>query len=297
MDALLAAVPTLLNFLLFAIMFGMGTTLTVGNFRAVARFPAAVGVGLLNQLVLLPLVALGLVTLLPLPPDIALGVLLISFCPGGATSNLLTHLAGGDTALSIALTACSSLLTILSIPFLLNWSLDYLAIGGGQPVRLPVGPTLLNILRLTALPVALGMGVRHWLPRRAAAARPAVAWGAGLVVVLALVLMLLKLGQLGSIPGFVRVAGPAVLLLGLLTFGLGYGSARSFGLGRAQAVTVSLETGVQNNVLAMAIALSPAMLDLPPAATAAGIYGLWMCVVGGAVATLMARTSHRYSPG
>jgi len=126
MESFLALIPQLLLILLFLIMLGMGMTLTIMDFKRVGQFPKSVLIGLCNQIILLPIVGLCLVTLIPMPPEIAMGLMIVSACPGGATSNVISHLSKGDTALSITLTAFSSLLTILTIPFIINYSLWYI---------------------------------------------------------------------------------------------------------------------------------------------------------------------------
>ena len=105
------------------IMLGMGLSLTLNDFSRVIRRPKAIGIGLFNQLLLLPLIGFSIAKLLNLPPHIAIGLMILAACPGGATSNLIAHLAKGDTALSVSLTAVASLITIFLIPFIVEFSL------------------------------------------------------------------------------------------------------------------------------------------------------------------------------
>ena len=109
---------------LFIIMIGMGLSLTTADFKRVLRFPKAVFIGFLNQIILLPLIAFGLTQFFDVSNEIAIGVMILSACPGGPTSNLVTHLAKGDTALSVTLTAVNSLITIISIPLIVNFAVS-----------------------------------------------------------------------------------------------------------------------------------------------------------------------------
>ena len=179
MDYFLPLVPQLLQILLFLLMFGMGMTLSVSDFKNVGKYPKAVLIGLCNQILLLPLVGLALVKIIPMEPAIAMGLMLVTACPGGATSNLISHLSKGDTALSISLTAISSLLTILTIPFIINFSLLEIMGESGKTIQLPVLTAILNIVKLTALPVALGMFINHRFPNFSNNSRKAIAYASG----------------------------------------------------------------------------------------------------------------------
>ncbi len=280
MSTILAWVPQLLQLLLFLLMLGMGMTLTVADFRRVGQFPRAVGIGLFNQILLLPLVGLAIITLLPMPSEIAMGLMIVTACPGGATSNLISHLSKGDTALSITLTAFSSIFTIFTIPFIINFALAQTMGDNGSDIQLPIGKTVFNIFKLTALPVAMGMWINHRFPRFAAASRQSIAWASGIFILIALGLIVLKLSEIGSVPAFIRAAGLGVILLNLITLSIGFISSRLLRLDTDQAITISIETGMQNNVLGMAIATSPTMLNNPAMATSAGVYGIVMCTTG-----------------
>ena len=146
----------LLPLALFVIMLGVGMTLRVDDFRRVFRAPAAVLAGLFGQLLLLPVLGLLLVTLMQLPPLLAVGLMVLTFAPGGATSNMLTLLSRGDTALSVSLTAVSSLITPFTLPLLTLLTLSYWQ---GETVlpAFPVQASILKLMLVTLLPVLLGM--------------------------------------------------------------------------------------------------------------------------------------------
>ncbi|MEM8524440.1 MAG: bile acid:sodium symporter family protein [Bacteroidota bacterium] len=280
MDQLLALVPQILQLLLFLIMFGMGMTLSVANFKDIGKYPKAVFVGLSNQILLLPLVGLALVNIIPMMPTIAMGLMLVCACPGGATSNLISHLSKGDTALSITLTAFSSVITIFTIPFIINFSLNTIMGAAAAEIQLPILPTILSIIKLTALPVALGMFIHYKFPNFAERSKKAMAWASGIFILIALALLVVKLADIGNVWEFIAAAGLGVLALNLITLGIGFSSAKVLELNTPQAITISIESGMQNNVMGMAIAASPSLLNNSEMAVSAGVYGIVMCTTG-----------------
>ena len=130
---------------LFIIMLGMGLSLVIADFKRILIYPKAILVGLTNQLIILPLIGFAIASLFPLRPEIAIGIMILAACPGGATSNLISHLAKGDIALSVTLTAFSSLITIITIPFIVNFSLLYF-LSEDQAIQLNVIETIIQIL-------------------------------------------------------------------------------------------------------------------------------------------------------
>ncbi len=138
------------------IMLGMGMSLTVEDFKRIFVLPKAVITGLILQLFLLPLTGWFIANVFKLPSELSVGLMILAICPGGATSNLITHLAKGDVALSITLTAITSCITVLSIPFLLNISMHQF-LGSGQMIKLNIPQTILQIFMITVLPVSIGM--------------------------------------------------------------------------------------------------------------------------------------------
>jgi BASS family bile acid:Na+ symporter len=261
-------------------MFGMGMTLRVDDFSRLGRYPGGVVLGLTNQLLLLPAIGLAIAMSLPLRPELAVGLMILAACPGGATSNLVTHLSRGDTALSITLTGLSSLVTIVTIPFVINFSLQLFAPGDGKTFQLPVAGTIVNIVNLTAAPVAAGMWVHYRFPELTQRARPAIAGGSVFCILAALALMCLKLNERGNVLAFVVEAGPSALLLNICTLSLGFFSSRIFGFNAAQSISISFESGMQNGVLGMALATGAAFLNNAEMAVTSGVYGIVMCTTG-----------------
>ncbi|MEM9685377.1 MAG: bile acid:sodium symporter family protein [Bacteroidota bacterium] len=274
-----AYIPYILQLMLFLIMLGMGMTLTVKDFLRVGTAPKAVLVGLVNQIVLVPLIAFAIVSVIPMQPMTAMGLMIVACCPGGAVSNLFSHLAKGDTALSISLTAVSSIVTIFTIPFIINFSLDSILGASAKTIQLPVGNTIINIFKLTALPVFIGMFIKHNFPVFAAKSKPAIGWGSGLVILLALTLMVIKLEEIGNSVQFIKTSFTGVILLNILTLSIGFGSARLLRLSLRRSATVAIESGMQNNVLGMTIAISATLLNEPRMAATAGVYGIVMCLI------------------
>lgn len=281
-DSLLKTV--FLPLALFIIMFGMGMSLAPSDFVRVLRRPKAKLVGLSCQLLLLPLTALGLVALFRLSGELAVGLMLISACPGGATSNIISHLSKGDTALSVTLTAVSSVVTVFSIPLIVGASLIHF-MGTETVIALPFGKTVLQLAVVILLPIGLGMGAHRVRP--ALTARLGKPFTVLSLLFLALIILAAVL-QEEDLAGQFRQAGLPALLLNLLTMGLGFGVAALAGLETRQRVTLSIEAGIQNGTLALGIALG--LLENPAIAMPAVVYSLLMFLSGGAVIALRARS-------
>ena len=148
--------------ILTLLMFDLGLTLRLEDFSQVFRKPWPVAVALFDQLILLPVVALGLAYLFHLPPVYFIGLVLIACCPGGSSSNVFSKLAGGDVALSVTLTALSSIITLFTIPFIMSWTTTL--VGSGVGITLPVGNLIKQNLVLMLLPVLLGIGLHYLWP-------------------------------------------------------------------------------------------------------------------------------------
>jgi BASS family bile acid:Na+ symporter len=265
----------LLPIALITVLFGMGLSLTVEDFRRVILSPKAKLIGLGCQLILLPLLALGLVVLFALPGEIAVGLMLLAACPGGPTSNLISHLSRGDTALSVTLTAVTSVITVFTIPWIVGASMVYF-IGNGTAVALPFWKTFAQLFVVTILPIALGMLVKRTCPAFAMAmTRPANILS---LVFLGVVVAGAALREENLARQFL-IAGPAAVLLNILTMVSSFLTARLLRLSRPQCISISIEGGIQNGTLALAIALG--ILNSPSIAMPAVVYSLFMFVTGG----------------
>ena len=269
------------------IMLGMGMSLTTGDFKRVLLYPKAVSIGLFNQIILLPVIAFGITLVFPLAPELAVGIMILAVCPGGATSNLISHLCKADVALSITLTAITSLVTVLTIPLLVNFSLDYF-MGIEQPQHLDVLDAMVKIIIITLVPTALGMWLNYRFPTFTRRSLKAVNIGSAVLFVM--VVAGAVLAERENIMGYFAQAGPAALALNLVSMGTGYLIPRGFGVREQQSFTISLESGIQNGTLGIAIASSPLMLNNAQMAISPAIYGLIMFFTAGVLIYISRRS-------
>jgi BASS family bile acid:Na+ symporter len=268
----------LLPLALAIIMLGMGLGLTADDFRRIGRYPKALTVGLFSQMVVLPLIGALIVWWLPLPPAIAVGLLVVAICPGGPSSNLITYLAKGDVALSVSLTALSSLFTVVTIPVLTNLALRVL-LGSRAEIQLPLGTTMLQILLITLVPTGCGMALRRRWPATASRLEHQVSRLAAGLLGLIILVLLVREGR--RLPEFIWKAGLGVVLLNGLGTVAGFLAGRLLGLPARQQICLAVEVGIQNCTLA--IAITAGLLRQPEMAVPAALYGLWMNVTGLAV--------------
>lgn len=257
------------------IMLGMGMTLTIEDFKRVVKFPKAAIIGLVSQLIILPVLGFGFAAILFDTPELAVGFILIALCPGGATSNIISHLAKADLALSVSLTAISSTVTNFTIPILLNIAL-FTYLGGEQAIQLPIVKTFIQIFGVTILPVSIGMLINNKFPAFALRSRKTMDVISSTFFVVILLAAILK-ERANLIPYF-QEAGVAAILLNLSSLFIGYQLAKAFSLNMRQRTAISIETGIQNGTLAVTLALSPAILNNSQMAIPGAVYGLLMFI-------------------
>ncbi|MCY4645060.1 MAG: bile acid:sodium symporter family protein [Bacteriovoracales bacterium] len=266
------------------IMFSMGLALTIQDFKRIVIRPKAFALGALAQVILLPVVSYLLIQVWSLDSTLAVGVMILAACPGGATSNLLTHLAKGDTALSVTLTAVISLLGVITIPFLVNFSLAEFT-GAREYVALPIGKTVLSVFFITTLPMALGMCIKGLWGPFADRMEPRMR------MISAVLFIIIVLGAIAkersNFPAYFAKAGSITLALNLIMMTIGFYIPRLFALGRRQSVAVSLESGLQNGTLAIFVAVN--LLGDIGLAIPAVIYSLLMFVTAGGLVFAGAR--------
>lgn len=253
------------------VMIGLGISLTGSDFKRVIVFPKAVTIGLVAQLVGLPLTAFVLSLLFGAPPAIAVGLVILAACPSGVTANAYTFASRADVPLCVTLTAITSVVTVFTIPFLIDLALRTF-FEQGQMASLPVGTMLINLMGFTLAPLAFGMLIRVRFPSLALTLVEPIRRA-----VLYLMVAVLLLGVVSSyqdILAHVATAGALVIAMNLLTMGLGYGLARLFSLPTPQVVTITFEVGVQN--LALAFAITFAILNRPELAVAGLLYAAVM---------------------
>ncbi len=265
----------LLPIALAIIMLGMGLSLLPEDFQRVSKYPKAVSIGLISQLIILPIIGFLIAKVVPMPPAIAVGLIILALCPGGPSSNLITYLAKGDVALSVTLTALSSIITVFTIPTFANLALQYF-IGRTATIALPIGSTMLQIFLITLLPIGLGMFLRQIFPELALRLEKVTSRLA--VVLLALIIIALIIREWDRLPGFILQVGVSCVLLNVLSTLAGLYVSKLFNLGSAQQICIAIEVGIQNGTLA--IAITAGLLNNPDMAIPAAVYSLFMYVTG-----------------
>ena len=229
------------------IMLGLGMNLTLQDFLRIIKIPRDFLVGFICQLVLLPLVAFSLIKLLNTPAELAIGVMLIAAAPGGVTSNVLTKFAKGDVALSITLTAIISLVSIISVPFIVFTSIDLFEIEIQKEISM-VGISL-KMFFVVTVPVIIGMLIRHFA--KEFINNQALLIQRISVILFSLVFIAIYIEEWNNIVSYFLNAGLITLILNLTMMIIGFYIAKSFTTGVAQQRCISLECGLQNGTLAL----------------------------------------------
>lgn len=260
------------------IMLGMGLSLVTDDFKRILVYPKAILVGLTNQLILLPLIGFAIASVFPLTAEIAIGIMILAACPGGPTSNLIAHLAKGDTALSVSLTALSSFVTLLTIPFIVNFALTHF-LDKGQMIRLDVIDTMIRIFVIIVIPVIIGMIIRRYKESFALRLAKPVRIASG--IVLALVIIGIVIKERENFVSYFQQAGIAAAVLNIVTMAVGYYSSKLFKIIDKRAVSISIESGIQNGTLGITIAV--VLLGNTAFAITPAVYSLIMFFTGGVV--------------
>ena len=232
------------------IMLGLGLGLSVKDFTRIIRTPKDFFVGFLSQLILLPIVALGIAILLNLPPAIAVGLMIIAAAPGGVTSNVMTKFANGDVALSISLTAVVSLISILSVPFIVINSASIL----GVPIskEISIASVSLKMALVVTVPVLIGILIRGFAENFISSKINIINKISGWLFVFVFVAIWIE--ERNNIFTYLAQAGLAVLILNIAMMILAYFIAKKFVSGAAQQKCIALECGLQNGTLAVFVA-------------------------------------------
>ncbi len=279
-DSLLATV--VLPVALAVIMVSLGLALTTADFRRVATEPRGIAVGIANLAVISPLLALGIAELYNLDPVLAVGLVLLGASPGGTMANLLTHLARGDTALSISMTAISSLAAVITVPLFLSLATDHFGATGLDESVDMLG-VVARVLLITVVPLGFGMWLRSRWPVRVDAVRDTVrkvSLGVFVAVVIGVVI-----AEFDRVTEDLGAILPAVITLNIAAMGISFTIARIARLDDRQATAIAIELGVHNSTLAIAVGATIATELTIPAA----VYASFMFVTAGAFARLMYR--------
>lgn len=287
MDSALTSVG--LPVALAVIMLGLGLGLTVDDFKRVVRYPRAVVIALVCQVLLLPALCFALVLAFGLAPELAVGMMLLAASPGGTTANLYSHLFGGHVALNVTLTAINSVLAVLTLPVVVNLSASYF-VDDGSSIGLQFDKVL-QVFAIVLIPVGIGMALRARFPGPAERlARPVRILSA---VVLVAVIIGAVLGERENIGGYFLSVGLAALAFNLVSLAVGYGVPRLAGVDRSAAVAAGFEIGIHNSTLAITIALSPTLLNSAQMAVPAAVYSVIMFFTAAAFGYLVTRGGAR----
>lgn len=260
------------------IMLGLGLSLTLADFTRVVRYPKAAIIGLTIQMLVLTSAAFLIAVVFQLPSELAVGLLLLAAAPGGATANVYSHLAHGDVALNITLTAVNSALSLLTLPFIVTFALQYF-MASDQYVPPPFRK-IIEVGLIIVLPVVVGMLVRQFAPRFAAKMEKPIRMFS--VLLLALLVMLAVAQSWEVLVKYFAVVGFACLVFNLVSMAVGYAAPLALKLPEKQAIAISMEIGIHNGTLAIYIALN--VLNNGTMGVPAAIYSLVMFVTAGVFA-------------
>ena len=279
-DAVKEVLPTkCVSWLLGVVMFGMGLTLRGRDFALVLRRPRDVAVGVVAQYAGMPLLAWALSKALGLPDGLALGVVLVGACPGGTASNVIAYLAKGDVALSVTMTACSTLLAPLATPAIV-------LLLAGKSVDVPVAKMFLDIVKIVIAPVVAGVAVNELLPRFSAKIRRAMpAFSSVVVAVIVAAVVSAGAARIRETAGLVALA---VVLHNVLGMALGWSVGRLFRMDASRRRTLAIEVGMQNSGLAASLA-TMRFAAMPLAAVPGALFSVWHNLSGALYANLCAR--------
>lgn len=271
---------------IFIIMVTLGMTLTVADFKRIFTSPKPIFIGLLCQMILFPILGFAVANIFGLPAIYAISLILLAVSPDGATSNLVIHAGDGDRALGITLTAITNMLAFLTIPFGLG--IAYSMYGtGALDIDFPVASTMIQVAVITLIPTIIGMAIRQWKPDFAENSKR---WSK----TFATVFLFLVIGALVAQNWAVIVRdgprfAPAFIVLNILSLIVGYFVPKFLGVNYVQAMTIAIETGLQNSTVSITVALT--LLNNNDMAIIPGLYAIWMYVTGFALAFIMSKRS------
>ena len=270
-------IDIILPLALVFIMFTLGAGLTIEDFKNILGEPKAFGLGIINQMILLPIVAFFIVSIIKLPNEMAVGIMILACCPGGVTSNIITKLAKGDTALSISYTAVVSIASVITLPLIVGFSMQHF-LGSNAPTIniLSLGLTMFLI---TTLPVTIGLYINTKYNNITV---PFLPIANKISTILFIIIVIGALASEWDL--FIKnlyILAPAIITLIIIMLFIGYNSALWFGISKKKAITISIESGIQNATVGITIGglilnqgTGLSILSLP-----SGVYGILMYLV------------------
>ena len=270
------------NILLGIVMFGMGMTLKLSDIKIVFTKPKAVITGIFAQFIIMPGLAFLLVTVFQLPTELAVGVILVGSCPGGTSSNVMTYLAKGDVALSVGMTACTTIMAPIVTPLLV-------LLLAGQTVDVAVLEMFMSIVQVVLVPIAAGFIINKLFEKFAqqfAKVLPLIS-----VIGISLIIMAVVAANASRLMTVGVLAIVVVMLHNVLGYALGYVAGILLGLSKAQRRTISIEVGMQNSGLATSLA-TVHFATMPLAAVPGAIFSVWHNISGAIYANILARSAH-----
>lgn len=269
---------------LFIIMLGMGLSLKLIDFKMVLVKPKAVLLGVITQMLLLPLLAYAVVLMFGMTGALAVGMMILALCPGGTTSNLFTYFAKGDVALSVTLTSIVSVVAPFTVPLMLVMFMDLL-MGQEEYIQLPVLKTIIQLLVITVVPISIGMVINHFKPELSKKAEAPTKWFSSIFLLLIVIGIIIK--NIDNMANYFLQAGVASIVLNVACMLMGYLVAKAGQLNEAQSKAIGIEVGFQNGTLAIMIALS--LLQNTEMAIAATCYSITMFITGTVFAWVLNR--------
>ncbi|MDZ4846950.1 MAG: bile acid:sodium symporter family protein [Chitinophagales bacterium] len=276
-----AIATTFLPLALAVIMLGLGLSLQVSDFTRIVKFPKAVLVGLSCQMLLMPVICFFIAKTFALPPELAVGLMLLSASPGGAVANLYSHLSKGDVALNVSLTAINSLLSLLTLPLIVNFSLDYF-MQEGQYIPMQF-KKVIEVFLIVLVPVTIGMVINKLFPKVSQALSKPVKIASA--VLLATVIVLAVGKDKDNLGAYFLLIAPAALAFNVLSMMAGYFIPRLVHLSKKEAIAIGMEIGIHNGTIAIYLALNVLanpLMAMPPA-----IYSLIMFFTAAAFGVLV----------
>lgn len=275
---------------LAVIMLGMGMTLIPNDFTRILKYPKSILIGLINQLIFLPAIGFSLAIAFDLSSVMAVGLMILATCPGGPTSNLIVQICKGNIALSVTLTAIASMVSILTIPFILSYALAYFGSGTDVTIKLPILQTIMQIMGITVIPISIGMLIRKHKANFALRMEKPMRIASTIIFILVFIAVL---GANFNILGrAMKEVGLVTFLLNVFTMGLGFVTARLFKLKLKNRISITIESGIQNGTLALVIAtsiLNNVEMGIPTAA-----YAIWMFLTGGILMWLLGKRTEQH---
>lgn len=254
------------------IMLGLGLTLSIADFTRVIKYPKAIVIGLSCQMLILPFACLYIAQFFNLSPELAVGLMLLAASPGGATANLYSHLSKGDVALNVSLTAINSVLSLFTLPIIINLSMQYF-MGEGKYIPMQFDKVM-QVFAIVLVPVSIGMFIKQKFVNVSKMLEKPVKILS--VLFLVLIIATAAYNERENLSNYFKEVGLAALSFNLVSLAVGFFVPQLFKVSRKEAIAIGMEIGIHNGTLAIAIASSPLILNNSIMAIPPAIYSIIM---------------------